>query len=67
MFKNPMRRWGWLFLGPVTAAFCIGFVWPFIQGIYLSFCKFKLISKTSWVGFDNYVSALKDASMPFFT
>ena len=57
-----MRRWGWLFLGPVTAAFCIGFVWPFIQGIYLSFCKFKLISKTTWVGFDNYVSALKDAS-----
>ena len=62
IFKNPMRRWGWLFLGPVTAAFCIGFVWPFIQGIYLSFCKFKLISKTTWVGFDNYVAALKDAS-----
>ena len=62
IFKNPMRRWGWLFLGPVTAAFCIGFVWPFIQGIYLSFCKFKLISKTTWVGFDNYAAALKDAS-----
>ena len=62
IFKNPMRRWGWLFLGPVTAAFCIGFVWPFFQGIYLSFCKFKLISKTTWVGFDNYVQALKDAS-----
>ena len=62
IFKNPMRRWGWLFLGPVTAAFCIGFVWPFIQGIYLSFCKFKLISKTTWVGFDKYAAALKDAS-----
>ena len=62
IFKNPIRRWGWLFLGPVTAAFCIGFVWPFIQGIYLSFCKFKLISKTSWAGFQNYAAALKDAS-----
>ena len=62
ILKNPMRRWGWLFLGPVTVAFCIGFVWPFFQGIYLSFCKFKLISKTTWVGFENYAKALSDAS-----
>ena len=25
MFSNPLRRWFWLFLGPVTAAFAIGF------------------------------------------
>ena len=62
IFKNPLRRWFWLFLGPVTAAFAIGFVWPFIQGIYLSFCKFKLIKNASFIGFGNYVSALKDAS-----
>ena len=36
-FRNPMRRWGWLFLGPVTAAFIIGFVWPFCQGIFLPY------------------------------
>ena len=62
IFKNPLRRWFWLFLGPVTAAFAIGFVWPFIQGIYLSFCKFKLIKNASFIGFGNYISALKDAS-----
>ena len=62
IFKNPLRRWFWLFLGPVTAAFAIGFVWPFIQGIYLSFCKFKLIRNATFIGFGNYVSALKDAS-----
>ncbi|MBO7727302.1 MAG: sugar ABC transporter permease, partial [Oscillospiraceae bacterium] len=60
MFKNPIRRWFWLFLGPVVAAFIIGFVWPFFQGIYLSFCKFKLISRTTWVGFENYGKALSD-------
>ena len=60
--KNPLRRWAWLFLGPVTAAFVIGFVWPFIQGIYLSFCKFKLIRNAQFIGFGNYVSAFKDAS-----
>ena len=62
IFKNPMRRWGWLFLGPVTAAFIIGFVWPFCQGIFLSFNKFKVITKTTWVGFANYGKALSDPS-----
>ena len=61
-WKNPLRRWAWLVLGPVTAAFVIGFVWPFIQGIYLSFCKFKLIRNAQFIGFGNYVSAFKDAS-----
>ena len=60
IFKNPLRRWFWLFLGPVSAAFAIGFVWPFLQGIYLSFCKFKLIRNAKFIGIDNYLSALKD-------
>ncbi len=55
-----MRRWSWLFMGPVVCAFIIGFVWPFLQGIYLSFCKFKLISDAKLIGFGNYVNALKD-------
>ena len=58
--KAPLRRWSWLFLGPVVAAFIIGFVWPFLQGIYLSFCKFKLISDAKFIGLGNYVNALKD-------
>ena len=57
-----MRRWSWLFMGPVLVAFAIGFVWPFIQGIYLSFCKFRLISDAQLIGFGNYVSAFKDAT-----
>jgi len=49
-------------VGPVVAAFIIGFVWPFAQGIYLSFCKFKLISDAKLIGFGNYLNALKDKS-----
>ena len=60
IFKNPLRRWFWLFLGPVTAAFAIGFVWPFFQGIYLSFCKFKLVRNAKFIGFGNYMAALED-------
>ncbi len=60
--QKPMARWGWFFLGPVMAAFAIGFVWPFIQGIYLSFCKFRLIKDAEFTGFDNYIAAFRDAT-----
>ena len=60
--RNPIKRWWWLFLGPVMAAFAIGFVWPFIQGIYLSLCQFRLISDAQFVGAANYLKAFSDAS-----
>ena len=64
IFKNPLRRWGWLFLGPMAAAFAIGFVWPFSQGIYLSFCNFRTTSDAKFLGFDNlfknYTKAFDD-------
>ena len=56
------RRWGFLFLGPVLIAFTIGFVWPFIQGIWLSMCQFRLISDAKFIGFGNYVKVFQDAS-----
>ncbi len=56
------RKWAWLFVLPVTAAFAIGFVWPFIQGIYLSFCSFKTTSNAKFVGLSNYAQALTDES-----
>lgn len=60
--RRSTRHWSPLFLGPVVAAFIIGFVWPFIQGIYLSFCQFKLISDARLTGFGNYVKAFQDAT-----
>ena len=60
--RASTRRWAWLFLGPVVAAFTIGFVWPFFQGIYLSFCKFRVTSNAKLIGLGNYEAALADAS-----
>ena len=60
--QRATRRWSPLFLGPVVIAFIIGFVWPFFQGIWLSLCKFRLISDATFVGFENYVKAFQDAS-----
>ena len=60
--RRSTRKWFPLFLGPVVCAFIIGFVWPFIQGIWLSLCRFKLVSDAKFIGFDNYVKAFQDAS-----
>ena len=46
----------------MVCAFIIGFVWPFIQGIYLSFCKFRLISDAQFIGLGNYIKAFQDPS-----
>ena len=60
--RSSTRRWFPLFLGPVVAAFIIGFVWPFIQGIYLSMCEFKLIADAKFIGINNYVKAFQDVT-----
>ena len=59
--QRAARLWSPLFLGPVVAAFCIGFVWPFIQGIWLSLCRFKTIKGAQFIGLDNYAKAFSDA------
>lgn len=58
--RRSMRAFAPLFLLPTVAAFCIGFVWPFLQGIYLSFFRFKTLKFTTFVGFENYQTALAD-------
>ena len=35
LISRPIRRMFPLFLLPMVASFAIGFVWPFIHGIYL--------------------------------
>ena len=60
IYQKSVKKWGWLFLGPVMVAFAIGFLWPFLQGLYLSFCDFRLISQAKLTGFDNYVKAFSD-------
>lgn len=58
--RKPMRQWWWLFMAPVTIAFCIGFVWPFIQGIYLSFCEFRALDDVKPIGVGNYIKVFND-------
>ncbi len=63
--QRPLRRAFPIFMLPMTVAFAIGFVWPFLQGIFLSFTKFKTTSNWEWVGIDNYIKAFQDESFRY--
>ena len=60
LLRSTIQRWWPVFLLPTFLAFCIGFIWPFIQGIYLSFCSFNTPKDASWVGVTNYLKILSD-------
>ena len=49
-------------MAPTLIAFTIGFIAPFILGIYLSFCEFTTVVDAKWVGFKNYLKIWGDAS-----
>ena len=58
--EKAIKRYWPVFVVPTLAAFLIGFVWPFLQGLYLSFCKFITIDKAQWNGLKNYIFALTE-------
>lgn len=61
MQKNMKKYWP-IFTIPVMAAFAIGFVIPFILGIYLSFTKFTTVKDAHFVGVANYRKLFADAT-----
>ena len=58
--NKTLKKYFPIFVLPTLAAFIIGFLIPFAEGIYLSFCKFTTVNNAKWVGISNYVTALKD-------
>ena len=60
MVGKTIKKWWPIFVLPTLAAFIIGFLWPFIWGIYLSFCKFTTVQDVTFVGFSNYQKILLD-------
>ena len=60
MNRRQLSKYFPVFVLPAFAAFCIGFVYPFLHGIYLSFCNFRTTSDAKWVGISNYFEAFGD-------
>ena len=58
--EKALKKWFPVFVLPTLVAFIIGFIWPFIQGVYLSFCQFITIDKAKFIGIQNYIRALTD-------
>ncbi|WP_306371285.1 carbohydrate ABC transporter permease [Nocardiopsis sp. CC223A] len=55
------RRWtGWGFLAPFAVVFALVFVAPIAYSLYLSLYRDRLVGGTSFVGPDNYTTALTD-------
>ena len=65
MNSKSMKKYGPVFLLPTMIAFTIGFIAPFILGIYLSFCEFTTVTDAKFVGLKNYIRFWNDPSDVF--
>ncbi|MEE1256802.1 MAG: sugar ABC transporter permease [Lachnospiraceae bacterium] len=53
--EKAIKRYFPVFALPTFAAFSIGFILPFILGVYLSFCEFTTVTDAKFVGIKNYI------------
>lgn len=58
--EKAIKRYTPVFVFPTLVAFTIGFIVPFLQGLYLSFCQFTTIDNAKWIGFGNYLRVFQD-------
>ncbi len=60
--EKSIKKYFPIFALPTMVAFTLGFVVPFLMGIYLSFCDFTTITDAKFVGFKNYARTFGDPS-----
>ncbi len=60
--EKAIKRYFPIFVLPTLIAFVMGFVVPFIMGVYLSFCEFTTVTDAVWVGFNNYTKIWSDST-----
>ena len=53
--EKAIKKYFPIFALPTLLAFTIGFVIPFVLGVYLSFCEFTTVTDAKFVGLQNYV------------
>jgi len=60
--EKALKKYSPVFVLPTLLAFIIGFVIPFAEGLYLSFCQFTTVKNARFIGIGNYQRAFSDAS-----
>lgn len=58
--EKAIKKYFPIFVLPTMIAFAIGFIAPFLLGIYLSFCKFTTVTDAKFVGLRNYTKIFDD-------
>ena len=58
--EKALKRYAPIFVLPTFLAFTIGFIVPFFQGLYLSFCEFTTAKNAKFIGFENYINIFGD-------
>ena len=58
--QKAIKRYFPVFVLPTMIAFTIGFIAPFLLGIYLSFCKFTTVTDARFIGLENYGKIFQD-------
>ena len=58
--QKAIKKYFPVFVLPTMIAFTIGFIAPFLLGIYLSFCKFTTVTDAEFIGLGNYIKTLGD-------
>ena len=58
--EKAIKKYFPIFVLPTMIAFAIGFIAPFLLGIYLSFCKFTTVTDATFVGLRNYTKIFDD-------
>lgn len=53
--EKAIKKYFPIFALPTLLAFTIGFVIPFVLGVYLSFCEFTTVTDSTFVGLKNYI------------
>lgn len=59
--EKAMKRYFPIFILPTLLAFIIGFLVPFVMGLWLSLCEFTTVTDATFVGLKNYIRAVQDA------
>ena len=59
--EKAMKRYFPIFILPMLLAFIIGFLVPFVMGLWLSLCEFTTVTDATFVGLKNYIRAVQDA------
>ena len=58
--EKSIKKYFPIFALPTLIAFTIGFIIPFVLGVYLSFCNFTTINDAKFIGIDNYTKIFTD-------